>query len=341
MTTGPQGGAVPETMRAAEITKPGPPDVLKVTTRPVPKPGAGEVLIRVSAAGVNRPDVVQRLGHYPPPPGTTDIPGLEVSGEIVQAGAGVDSSRVGDQVCALVAGGGYAEYVAAPLVQCLPIPTGVSLEDAAILPETFFTVYFNLFQRAELQAGETLLVHGGSSGIGTTAILLGKAFGARVFITAGTAEKCAACIALGADRAINYREEDFVQAVLAATDQRGADVILDMVGGEYTARNVMASAPDGRIALIATQGGNQATIDLRTVMVRRLKIAGSTLRPQSVERKGRIAAALRDRVWPLFGRHRLLPPIHARFPLADAAQAHALMESGRHVGKIALQVRQK
>jgi len=341
MTTGPQGGAVPETMRAAEITKPGPPDVLKVTTRPVPKPRAGEVLIRVTAAGVNRPDVVQRMGHYPPPPGTTDIPGLEVSGEIVQAGAGVDSSRVGDQVCALVAGGGYAEYVAAPLVQCLPIPTGVSLEDAAILPETFFTVYFNLFQRAELQAGETLLVHGGSSGIGTTAILLGKAFGARVFITAGTAEKCAACIALGADRAINYREEDFVQAVLAATDQRGADVILDMVGGEYTARNVMASAPDGRIALIATQGGNQATIDLRTVMVRRLKIAGSTLRPQSVERKGRIAAALRDRVWPLFGRHRLLPPIHARFPLADAAQAHALMESGRHVGKIALQVRQK
>jgi len=335
------GSQLPETMRAVEITKPGPPDVLKVTTRPVPKPGAGEVLIRVSAAGVNRPDVVQRLGHYPPPPGTTDIPGLEVSGEIVQAGAGVDSSRVGDQVCALVAGGGYAEYVAAPLVQCLPIPTGVSLEDAAILPETFFTVYFNLFQRAELQAGETLLVHCGSSGIGPTAILLGKAFGARVFITAGTAEKCAACIALGADRAINYREEDFVQAVLAATDQRGADVILDMVGGEYTARNVMASAPDGRIALIATQGGNQATIDLRTVMVRRLKIAGSTLRPQSVERKGRIAAALRDRVWPLFGRHRLLPPIHARFPLADAAQAHALMESGRHVGKIALQVRQK
>jgi putative PIG3 family NAD(P)H quinone oxidoreductase len=338
MATGLERGAVPETMRAVEIAKPGPPDALQLTTRPVPRPRAGEVLIRVTAAGVNRPDVVQRMGLYPPPPGTTDIPGLEVSGEIVQAGADVEASRVGDQVCALVAGGGYAEYVAAPLVQCLPIPSGVTLEDAAALPETFFTVYFNIFQRAELQSGETLLVHGGSSGIGTTAILLGKAFGARVFVTAGTREKCAACISLGADRAINYREEDFVKAVLAATDQRGVDVILDMVGGEYTSRNVMAAAPDGRIALIATQGGNQATIDLRAVMVRRLKIAGSTLRPQSVERKGRIAAALRERVWPLFGRHRLMPPIHARFPLEDASKAHVLMESGQHVGKIVLQV---
>ncbi len=262
-----------------------------------------------------------------------------MSGEIVQAAADVDAARVGQQVCALVAGGGYAEYVAAPLVQCLPIPSGVTLEDACALPETFYTVYYNLIERGELRAGETALIHGGSSGIGTTAILLAKAFGARVFVTAGSAQKCAACISLGADRAINYREEDFVKAVLAATDQRGVDVILDMVGGEYTSRNVTAAAPDGRIALIATQGGAQATIDLRTVMVRRLKILGSTLRPQSVERKGRIAAALLERVWPLFGTQRLVPPIHARFPLVDAAKAHALMESGQHVGKIVLQVR--
>jgi len=332
-------GSVPETMHSVEISNPGPPDVLKLSMRATPKVRNGEVLIRVAAAGVNRPDVVQRMGFYPPPPGTTDIPGLEVSGEIVQVAGDVDAARVGEQVCALVAGGGYAEYVAAPLVQCLPIPSGVAVEDAAALPETFFTVYFNVVMRAELHAGETLLIHGGSSGIGTTAILLGKALGARVFVTAGTPQKCAACVSLGADRAINYREEDFVKAVLAATDQRGVDVILDMVGGEYTSRNVMAAATDGRIALIATQGGTQATIDLRTVMVRRLKIAGSTLRPQSVERKGRIAAALRERVWPLFSTHRLLPPIHARFPLAEAAKAHALMESGQHVGKIVLKVR--
>jgi NADPH2:quinone reductase len=330
---------VPETMRAVEITQPGPPEVLKLTTRPVPKLRAGEALIRVAAAGVNRPDVVQRMGFYPPPAGTTDIPGLEVAGDIVQVAPDVDAARIGEQVCALVAGGGYAEYVAAPLVQCLPVPNGLTLEEAAALPETFFTVYYNVIERGELKAGETLLIHGGSSGIGTTAILLGKAFGARVFVTAGSAQKCAACIALGADRAINYREEDFVKAVLAATDQRGADVILDMVGGEYTSRNVTAAAPDGRIALIATQGGNQATIDLRTVLVRRLKIVGSTLRPQSVERKGRLASALRERVWPLFGTRRLLPPIQARIPLADAAGAHALMESGQHIGKIVLQVR--
>jgi putative PIG3 family NAD(P)H quinone oxidoreductase len=331
--------ALPETMRAIEISRPGPPEVLQLATRPVPKLRAGEVLVRVVAAGVNRPDVVQRMGFYPPPPGTTDIPGLEVAGDIVQVAQDVDRARVGENVCALVAGGGYAEYVAAPLVQCLPVPDGVTLEEAAALPETFFTVYLNVIERCELRTGETLLIHGGSSGIGTTAILLGKAFGARVFVTAGTAQKCAACIALGADRAINYRDEDFVKAVLAATDQRGVDVILDMVGGEYTSRNVMAAATDGRIAVIATQGGTQATIDLRTVLVRRLKIMGSTLRPQSVERKGRLAAALLERVWPLFGTRRLLPPIHARIPLADAAGAHALMESGQHVGKIVLQVR--
>jgi NADPH2:quinone reductase len=328
--------AVPALMKAVEITRPGPPEVLKLTTRAVPGLSGSEVLIRIAAAGVNRPDVAQRQGFYPPPPGTTDIPGLEVAGEIVQVGADVDPSRLGEKVCALVAGGGYAEYVAAPIVQCLPVPAGLTLEEAAAVPETFFTVYLNVFERGELRAGETLLVHGGSSGIGTTAIMLGKAFGARVLVTAGSARKCEACIALGADRAINYREEDFVKAVLDATEKRGADVILDMVGGEYMPRNIAAAAIDGRIALIATQGGSQANIDLRAVLVKRLKIAGSTLRPQSVERKGRLAEALRARVWPLFGTKSLRPPIHARFPLADASAAHALMESGQHVGKIVM-----
>jgi putative PIG3 family NAD(P)H quinone oxidoreductase len=326
-----------ERMQAVEITQPGPPEVLKIGERPVPKPGKGEVLIRVAAAGVNRPDVIQRLGHYPPPPGTTDIPGLEVAGEIVSVAPDVSTWRVGDKVCALVAGGGYAQFVAAPSVQCLPIPRGLSLEQAAALPETFFTVYLNVVERAELHAGDTLLVHGGSSGIGTTAILLGKALGARVLVTAGSAQKCKACLELGADVAINYREQDFVQAVLAATDKRGADVILDMVGGDYMQRNIQAAATDGRIALIATQGGTQANIDLRLLMGKRLKIAGATLRPQSVERKGRLAAALRANVWPLFESGKLQPPpVHARFALADAAMAHAEMEAGLHVGKLVL-----
>jgi putative PIG3 family NAD(P)H quinone oxidoreductase len=328
---------MPDSMHAVEITRPGPPDVLKLAERPVPPVGQGEVLIRVVAAGVNRPDVLQRQGNYPPPPGTTDIPGLEVSGEIVQIGPGVQSWRVGDKVCALVAGGGYAQYVAAPAVQCLPIPTGLSMEQAATLPETFFTVYLNVVERAELQAGDTLLVHGGSSGIGTTAILLGKALGARVIVTAGSAAKCAACVRLGAEVAINYREQDFVAAVLAATAEKGANVILDMVAGEYMPRNIKAAAVDGRIALIAVQGGTHADIDLRAVLVKRLKIAGATLRPQSVERKGRLAAALRANVWPLFEKRQLEPPpIHARFPLADAAKAHALLEAGEHIGKIVL-----
>jgi putative PIG3 family NAD(P)H quinone oxidoreductase len=278
------------------------------------------------------------MGAYPPPPGTTEIPGLEVAGQIVQVAADVGRSWLGEEVCALVAGGGYAEYVAVPVVQCLPIPATLSVEEAAALPETFFTVYFNVVERGELHAGETLLVHGGSSGIGTTAIMLGKALGARVFVTAGSARKCAACIALGADRAINYREEDFVKAVLDATEQRGVDVILDMVGGDYVARNISAAAADGRIALIATQGGTQANIDLRAVLVKRLKIVGSTRRPQSIERKGRLAEALRAQVWPLFGTKNLRPAIHARFPLAAASEAHALMESGEHIGKIVLQV---
>ncbi len=329
--------AVPTRMTAIEISRPGPPSVLQPTTRDVPKLRPGEVLIQMHAAGVNRPDVLQRMGFYPPPAGTTDIPGLEVAGEIVQVAADVDPSHLGEKVCALVAGGGYAAYVAAPLVQCLPIPASFSMTEAAGVPETHFTVYFNVIERAELAAGETLLIHGGSSGIGTTAIAIGKAWGARVFVTAGNARKCAACIELGADRAINYREEDFVKVVLEATGQRGIDVILDMVAGEYMPRNITAAATDGRIALIATMGGTHANIDLRAVLVKRLKIVGSTLRPQSVERKGRLAQAMRANLWPLFESGKLRrPPVHATFPLVAAAEAHALMESGEHIGKIVL-----
>lgn len=329
--------AVPSRMTAIEISRPGPPNVLQPATRDVPKLRSGEVLIEMHAAGVNRPDVLQRMGFYPPPPGTTDIPGLEVAGEIVQVAPDVDASHIGEKVCALVAGGGYAAYVAAPLVQCLPIPASFSMVEAAGIPETYFTVYFNVVERAELKAGDTLLIHGGSSGIGTTAIAIGKAYGARVFVTAGNARKCAACIELGADRAINYREEDFVKVVLEATAQRGVDVVLDMVAGEYMPRNIAAAATDGRIALIATMGGTHANIDLRAVLVKRLKIVGSTLRPQSVEAKGRLAHALRANLWPLFESGKLRrPPVHARFPLTAAGEAHALMESGEHIGKIVL-----
>jgi putative PIG3 family NAD(P)H quinone oxidoreductase len=323
-------------MTAIEIREPGPPQVLRAVQRPVPEPGAGEVLIRVAAAGVNRPDVLQRKGAYPPPPGVTDIPGLEVAGEVVRLGEGVREPALGARVCALVAGGGYAQYVSAPAVQCLPAPPSLSLEEAAVLPETFFTVWLNVFERARLQRGETLLVHGGSSGIGTTAILLGKAFGARVLVTAGSAHKCAACCELGADLAINYHENDFVAATLRATEGRGADVILDMVGGDYLARNAAAAAVEGRIALIATQGGTKAELDLRPLMAKRLMITASTLRPQSVENKGRLAATLRQNVWPLFASQGLKPVVHARFALADAAGAHKLMESGTHIGKIVL-----
>ncbi|MBV8341357.1 MAG: NAD(P)H-quinone oxidoreductase [Gammaproteobacteria bacterium] len=323
-------------MTAVEIAAPGPPQALRAVVRPRPEPQAGEVLIRVAAAGVNRPDVLQRQGAYPPPPGVTDIPGLEVAGEVARLGTGVADLALGERVCALVAGGGYAEYVSAPAVQCLPVPPQLTLEEAAALPETFFTVWLNVFERARLRRGETLLVHGGSSGIGTTAILLGKAFAARVIVTAGSAAKCAACRELGADAAINYRETDFVAATLEATEGRGADVILDMVGGEYLARDAAAAAVEGRIALIATQGGTRAELDLRILMSRRLTLTAATLRPQSVASKGRLAAALRANVWPLFASQRLRPVIHARFPLADAAGAHALMESGTHIGKIVL-----
>jgi NADPH:quinone reductase len=323
-------------MTAIEIGTPGPPEALRAVSRPVPEPGPGEVLIRMAAAGINRPDVLQRKGVYPPPKGVTDIPGLEVAGEVVAAGVGVVEPAVGHRVCALVAGGGYAEYVAAPAVQCLRVPETLSMEEAGAVPETFFTVYYNVFMRSRLQPGETLLVHGGSSGIGTTAILLAKAFGARVIATAGTPAKCAACVELGADVAIDYKQEDFVARTLEATDGQGADVILDMVGGDYLARNIAAAAMNGRIAVIATQHGTRAELDLVTLMRRRLSIGGSTLRPQSVESKGAIAAELRQKVWPLFESGLLRPVIHARFPLQEAARAHALMESGAHIGKIIL-----
>jgi putative PIG3 family NAD(P)H quinone oxidoreductase len=327
---------IPSTMTAIEIREPGPPQVLRPAERPVPQPGRGEVLIRVAAAGVNRPDVLQRKGGYPPPPGITDIPGLEVAGEVVRLGEDTSDPALGERVCALIAGGGYAQYAVAPAVQCLPAPPSLSLEEAAALPETFFTVWHNVFERARLQRGETLLVHGGASGIGTTAILLGKAFGARVFITAGSAQKCAACRELGADLAINYRENDFVEATRSASDGKGADVILDMVGGDYVPRNVAAAALEGRIALIATQGGTRSELDLRPFMMKRLTLTASTLRAQPVANKGGIAAALRERVWPLFASQGLKPVIYARFPLTDAAGAQRLMESDTHIGKIVL-----
>lgn len=327
---------MPTDMTAIEISTPGPPEVLHATSRPVPEPGLREVLIRVAAAGVNRPDVLQRRGAYPPPPGVTDIPGLEVAGEVERMGPEVTDPVLGARVCALVAGGGYAQYAVAPAVQCLPVPGALSVEEAAALPETFFTVYYNLCMRARLRSGETVLVHGGSSGIGTTAILLAKAFGARVIVTAGTAEKCAACLRLGADVAVDYKQEDFVARTLAATGGQGADVVLDMVGGEYLTRNMAAAAVNGRIAIIATQHGTKAEIDLTGLMRKRLWVGGSTLRPQTVASKGEIAAGLRREVWPLFESKSLRPVIHARFPLREAARAHALMESGAHIGKIVL-----
>lgn len=301
--------------------------------------GRGEVLVQVHAAGVNRPDVMQRRGAYPPPAGVTDVPGLEIAGEIVEVGADVRSFSVGQAVCALVAGGGYAQYAVAPAVQCLPVPAGLSMQEAAALPETFFTVYLNVFERAALAPGETLLVHGGASGIGTSAIVLAKAHGAQVLVTAGTARKCAACVALGADVAINYREQDFVAEVATATQGRGVDVVLDMVAGPYVSRNLAAAAVEGRIALIALLGGSVAEIDLRAVLVKRIKLMGSTLRPQATAVKGRLAAALLEKVWPSFSTGRLrAPPIYARFALEDAWRAHELMESDEHIGKIVLEV---
>jgi len=326
-------------MRAIEISAPGGPEVLRVTQRPVPIPAANEVLIEVAAAGVNRPDVLQRKGGYPPPPGASDIPGLEVAGTIVAAGAGANTWKTGDRVCALVTGGGYAEYVAAPAPQCLPIPRGLTLVEAAGLPETFFTVWVNVFERAGLKASETLLIQGGSSGIGVTAIQMARAFGHRVFVTAGSAEKCTACEKLGASRAINYRTEDFVAVVKELTGGKGVDVILDMVGGDYVPRELACLADDGRLSLIAFLGGTRATIDMTDILRRRLTITGSTLRARSVEVKGAIAQSLKQKVWPLIEAGRIKPVIYRTFRLEEASAAHALMESSAQVGKIILEVK--
>jgi NADPH2:quinone reductase len=325
-------------MRAIEITQPGKPDVLQLCERPLPTLQPGEVLIKVHAAGVNRPDVLQRLGKYPVPPGASDLPGLEVAGEIVDGDLAGSSFRKGDMVCALVQGGGYAEYCAAPLGQCLPLPEGLTPLEAASLPETFFTVWSNVFDRAALAPGESLLVQGGTSGIGVTAIQLAAALGHRVFATAGTDEKARACEALGAERGINYRSEDFVAVVKELTAGKGVDVVLDMVAGDYVARQIDCLADDGRIALIALLGGSRANVDLGQVLRRRLSISGSTLRPRPVAFKAAIVRKLQEQVWPLFAQGKIKPVIFKTFPLEQAAQAHELMESSTHVGKIVLQV---
>ena len=330
--------ALPDTMNVVEISEPGGPENLVMASRPVPEPGLGEILIKVVAAGVNRPDVAQRQGNYAPPPGASDLPGLEVSGTVAAIGSGVTDWAVGDEVCALTPGGGYAEYCLTPACHALPIPKGISLVDAGAMPETFFTVWSNVFERGRLQAGERILVHGGSSGIGTTAIQLANVLGARVFTTAGTQEKCRVCEELGAERAINYREKDFVAVLRDLTDGEGVDLVLDMVGGDYFSRNLSALRIEGRLVQIAFLAGPQAEVSLAPIMVKRLTVTGSTLRPQSIEAKAKIAANLRRTVWPLVEAGRVKPVMHASFPLAEAARAHQMMEDGDHIGKIVLQV---
>jgi putative PIG3 family NAD(P)H quinone oxidoreductase len=327
---------VPETMTAIGLREPGGPEMLIAEQRAVPTPGANEILVRVRAAGVNRPDVAQRKGLYPPPPGASDIIGLEIAGEVAALGPSASEHAPGDRVMALVPGGGYAEYCAVHQSNALPVPEGMSLVEAAAIPETFFTVWSNLFGRGQLKAGEWALIHGGSSGIGTTAIQLAKAFDAKVAVTAGSDAKCAACTKLGADLAINYRTEDFVARVKEATGGRGVDVVLDMVGAEYFARNFEAVAEDGRIVQIATQKGGVAEVDLRRMMVKRVTITGSTLRIRPVSFKATIAAALREHVWPLLAARKIAPVIDSTFPLANAADAHRRMESSEHIGKIVL-----
>ena len=326
---------MPKTMQAVAIAQPGGPEVLVPVTRPIPEPAHGQVVIRVAWAGVNRPDALQRAGAYAPPPGASDLPGLEAAGEVVAVGPGVSNWSVGDRVCGLLPGGGYAEYAATPAAHCLPVPDGLSLRQAACLPETFFTVFSNVFTRGGLRAGERFLVHGGSSGIGTTAIQLAQAFGARVFATAGSAEKCAACTALGAERAINYREEDFVEILTA---EGGADVILDMVGGDYLPRNLRALADDGRLVQIAFLQGPKVTVNFAQMMMRRLTLTGSTLRPQSDLAKAGIARDLQRAVWPLLEAGRVRPVMDREYPLIRAADAHERMESSAHIGKIVLKV---
>ena len=322
-------------MKAIEIAGPGGPEVLRLIERPTPQPQAGEVLVRVEAAGVNRPDIMQRQGKYPPPPGASDIPGLEIAGTIVSGG---NRWNEGDTVCALVAGGGYAEFCAVPAQQCLPIPTGMTPIAAAAIPETYFTVWTNLFQRGRLQAGERVLVHGGTSGIGSTAIQLAHAFGAIVYATAGTEEKCAACTKLGADVAINHKREDFVERVRSETGGRGVDIILDIIGGDYLARNIDALAMEGRLVQVGIMGGARAQINLAPLLQRRLTLTGSTLRPRTPDQKGMIARELEARVWPLLAEGRVAPAVHRTFPLADAADAHRLLEAGDVIGKLVLVV---
>jgi NADPH2:quinone reductase len=329
---------LPAEMSAIGIREPGGPHVLVPERRPLPRPGAGEVLIKVAAAGVNRPDVMQRLGLYPPPPGASDIPGLEIAGQVIALGPDATRWKVYDQVMALVSGGGYAEYCVAHESHCLPIPAGIDLNEAAAIPETYFTVWHNVFERGRLAAGETLLVHGGSSGIGTTAIQFAKAFGARVIATAGSTEKCAACRKLGADVAVNYKTEDFVAAAKAATGGKGADVILDMVGGDYIPRNYEAAAVEGRIVQIGFQGGSKATVDFVRVMLKRLTHTGSTLRSRSVADKGAIARALEERVLPMVATGRVKPVIDSTFAIADASAAHTRLETSDHIGKVVLTV---
>ncbi|MGI9333757.1 MAG: NAD(P)H-quinone oxidoreductase [Gammaproteobacteria bacterium] len=334
---------IPTSMTSIEISEPGGPEVLVSGERPVPAPGPGEVLVRVEAAGINRPDVMQRRGMYPPPPGAPDTPGLEIAGEIVALGEGpgglaLGELALGEKVCALVSGGGYAEYCVAPAPLCLPVPKGYSAVQAAALPETFFTVWTNVFERGRLQAGEQFLVHGGSSGIGTTAIQLAKHFGATVYATAGSTEKCAACESLGAQSAINYREEDFVERIATLTGGRGVNLILDMVAGDYFARNLQCLDLEGRLVQIALQKGPNVEVSLLPIMLKRLTVTGSTLRPRTVEQKAEIAAGLLEKVWPVLDRGDVKPIVHAEFPLRQASNAHALMDSSAHIGKIMLTV---
>jgi putative PIG3 family NAD(P)H quinone oxidoreductase len=330
---------LPATMTVIEIANPGGPESLRLASRPMPAPGPGEVLVAVAAAGINRPDIMQRKGQYPPPPGASDIPGLEIAGTVAAIGLGVHHWKVGDEVCALVSGGGYASHCVAPAPQCLPVPKGFSMAEAAALPETFFTVWHNVFERGKLRAGESILIHGGSSGIGTAAIQLARAFGASaIFATAGSREKCHACERLGATRAIDYKHEDFVQVIREATGNRGIDLVLDMIGGDYIQKNLSVLAVEGRHVSIATQHGVVAEVNFVAIMGKRLTLTGSGLRPRSVADKGAMAAALRREVWPLLDAGTVKPVIYRTFPLAEVGEAHRLLESSAHIGKIVLSV---
>ena len=328
--------SLPAKMRAVEISKPGGPEVLRIGERPLPQPKPHEILVRVAAAGVNRPDVLQRMGLYAVPPDASDLPGLEIAGTVASVGAGVKMWKVGEQVCALVHGGGYAEYCVVPEVQALPVPKGLTLTEAASLPETFFTVYSNVFDRGGLKAGESLLVQGGSSGIGVTAIQMAAAMGNRVFATAGTDDKCAACVKLGAEKAFNYKTGDWAEELKAATGGKGVNVILDMAGGDFVPKELKSLADEGRLVMIAFLRGNKTEIDLNEIMRKRLQITGSTLRARPIEFKGQVATSLRDRVWPLIDAGKIKPVIYKTFPLAEASEAHTLMETSTHIGKIVL-----